>query len=262
MRSLLYIVICTIGLACFTPAYANKAQLPNKIALTLKQPVVTGSSLKLTTELSAVTDFYKGSARLVISSQGNEVTAPIEVFSGDGQRGFGYNREIALPILAPGQYKIHGTFSIYLNQQDRQPIRAGSNLYLVVSANQVLSSNISFNQIKRLKLKAQLEQQQIEQQQKGLQTNDSALLKRQNPGLYQSLNRVNQLQTVQADAEQTIKAQSGSVTAQRRVDATTVQVIELSTGRSDVADPRKRLKQKAVQLDRKNAVLETQNDQF
>lgn len=264
MRSLLYIVICFIALSFSIPVLANKPQLPHQITLKLHKPAVSGQSLMLTTELSAAIDFYQGSASLVISSPGTDVTTaiPIEVFPPDTKDRFSQSNEIQLPPLKPGKYKIHGIFSIFpissnasSNAKASNPIQTGFNLYLDVDAKQVLSSSISFTHLKRLELNAQLESRQ-----KRNQSNDLSILKTQDPKLYQSINSLNKVQAVQHDALPTIQAKPGSIAAQASLSSTSRQTVALSAGQGEIADPRKQRRQevrhKVVAMDKENAILE------
>ena len=101
MRFLNCIVIFTLGVVCFFTALAEKAQQPNKITLKLNSSVVADQPPIVTVSLDAKTDFYKGSASLVLSSQSKALAAPIRVFSGDSKAGLGYQSEVILPTLTP-----------------------------------------------------------------------------------------------------------------------------------------------------------------
>jgi hypothetical protein len=257
MRFLHYIVICTFGLACFTPAYANKTQLPNEITLKLNHPVASGKPLVITTSLGVRTDFYQGAASLTISPMGQDASTPIEVFGGNGKAGFDFSSEVRLPSLSPGKYRVNGTFLIYRDKKDTSPIRAGTNLYLEIRANQVLSSNISFSHIKRQELKARLDAEQQRHP-----STDISTLKTQNPELSRSLDAVNEVQATQSIGVQTLKANSPSAAMQQRPKPVLVQTIELSAGQIETADPRKRPVRKVSRLDKQNAVLETQDNDY
>lgn len=251
MRSLLYIVICTVGLACVTPALAKKGQSENAIALKLNESVVSGQSLTLDTSLSALSDFYKGTAQLQIMSQdGTPIGAPIKVFSGEGSSNFDALKQVQLPPLRPGRYKVQGIFSIFSHRLDMRPKITGSNLYLDVQPKQVLSSNISFAQIERLELKKQLEAQ-------GVDVNMQALSKVSNVKLRQALQRANAVSTIKVDNSIKLVADKPRASAAARAERNAIKTVTLSTPQLEVADSRKQLNRKTSRLDRENAVLES-----
>ncbi len=248
MRSLLYIVICTVGLACVTPAWANKATLPHRVALTLNQSVSTGQSLSLNTSMSALSDFYRGSAFLSITTEdGVPVGLPIELFKGDGYAGFSDSGEVELPPLKPGRYKLQALFKVYLKPSDRKPTISGSNLYLEISSKQVFSSPISFGQIKRQQLAQQLESRDI-----GIDDTD---LSPAGAKLRQQALEANAVKTMPVENSVRLVAKPGSsLSRQSSVSATTIAV---SAPTAATPDPRK---VKSSGIDKANAVDESSLD--
>lgn len=254
MRSLLYVVICTVGLACVTtPALANKAQSPQRIVLELNESVVSGQSLTLNTSMSAGLDFYRGSVKLLITSaDGTPIGDPIEVFKGGGEAGFNSLEQVKLPALAPGRYRVQGLFTSFLNKSDLRPTISGSNLYLDVREKQVLSSNVSFAQIKREELKAQMLRL-------GKTPEDMEVLQQQNPKLFEAVDAANRIQAITVKNQHSLVAQPGSSPAvvARKAEKPAVGTIAIGDGQLEEADPRK-AQRKAARWDFKNAVVEKQ----
>lgn len=256
MRSLLYIVICTVGLVWLAPALANKAQSPNQMALSLDPTVSPDERLTLTTSLNTIGEFYKGSADLMITRVGWPGSQPIEVFAGTGGKGFDQTFETQLPKLLPGRYRIHGVFTTYRNAADKVGIRAGTNLYIDVRSDKVLSSTVSFDQIYRHELKAKL----LAREKKGL-ANSPEQLKQQAPELYQKIEAANRVPALQSNGVETISADADSLARRGKSRPSMVQVIELSQGVMATPDPRKKPKRRRSGIDKENAILEKQEYQ-
>ncbi|NQZ08590.1 MAG: hypothetical protein HRT35_15665 [Algicola sp.] len=257
MRSTLFIFLCTISFVCAFPALANKAQLPHKITLQLNQ-AQSGQSLSVTSKLYSLHKFSEGSATLVLTKQGEKAQMPVILFSGKGNAGFNQSTDYQLPPLAPGKYKLHAVFTVQGGNKIKNATRTGTNLYIDVKTTQVLASNISFSHIERLQLKARLDARQ-----KLKLSNETASLRVDAPNLYQSLNAINRIESTQIN---TIQAQPSDAQKSLQLKATQkapVQILVLTRGGSEEADPRKLEKRNAAQkMDKENAVLETHEDEI
>jgi hypothetical protein len=251
MRSLLSIFICLIACASAFTATANKPQLPNKVTLQLNNPTVSGQPLTLTGQLNSVVGFQKGFVTLILMRQGEKPYPTVVLFSGDGEVGFNQSPEYQLPDLAPGRYIAHAEFSMLIGKTKQRP--TGSKLFIEVGGEQVFSSNISFTQIERIKIKNQLNARL-----KRNQSNEASNLQTEDPQLYRQMQAINRQQASQNNgAALTIKRLGESNSAARTFERT----IQISATKLGAADPLKRLKQNAARSEKRHAILESSEDQ-
>jgi len=106
--------------------------------------------------------------------------------------------EYIIPILPIGKYQFRVTFEFTQQHKESRIMKVGKNLYVDSRTDVILSSNVSFTQIKRIELKNELER-------RGLSNLPETQQKTLAPDLMRQLDELNKLETVpQAIGDDTI----------------------------------------------------------
>jgi len=173
---LLSMVLRVIVLGSFLvfPAYKShaKIQLPAGITLELAEPTTPGQPLIFLVTVTSKIPLSTGSVTLTIPPIGTEPSHNIVLWSGSADAPTTRSLEYTIPALPTGKYEFRVSFQLTPTSEGAGTIRVGQNLYVDARTTSILSSNVSFTQIRRLELKNELERRGLstmpETQQKAL----------------------------------------------------------------------------------------------
>jgi hypothetical protein len=184
-----------LGIVLFFPISINaKVKLPAEIVLELIKPVKLNQALTLIITAESRIPFNTGNIYLIVPPIGSEQSKEVLIWTDSSDTPTIKKIEYNIQNLPIGKYQFRATFDFYPKDGASQIMRVGSKLFIDVRSDAILSSNISFNNIKRLELKRELENLGISKMSKTQQRSIA-------PDLIKQIEELNRLETVPQSRE-------------------------------------------------------------
>lgn len=154
--SLTIIVFISIGM--MAKGVYGKTKLPGEIKITIQKDSMPGEPLNINIVAYFKIPFKDGRIELIIPEMENFPSKKVDLWFGDSPNGpMERHLNYLLPVLLPGEFKFIAYLKFFPLREGSREIRASEALYIDVRNDKILSSNISFRQIKRLELKEEIE---------------------------------------------------------------------------------------------------------
>ncbi len=154
--SLTIIVFMSIGM--MVKGVYGKIKLPGEIKITIQKDSIPGEPLDINIVAYFKIPFKDGRIELIIPEIENFPSKKVELWSGDSPNGpMERSVKYLLPVLSPGEFKFIAYLKFFPLREGSREIRISEALYIDVRNDKILSSNISFRQIKRLELREEIE---------------------------------------------------------------------------------------------------------
>lgn len=204
------------------PRYYGKLRLPAEIFVDLLRPERAGDPAAIAISASSQIPATSGVLTLRLPNIGEEPARTEILWTGAPSDLISETKRYVLPPLPVGKYHFVGILEFTPDREDADKLLLSDSLYLDVRADRILSSNVSFRQIERHELYAELEQRVLKSLNPGLATADPdamarfhELIETVNPGLIKS--KIAELRATDPDVARRImelnssKAQAGSI---------------------------------------------------
>jgi len=132
-------------------------RLPVDLSISLAEPAVTGAPVTLVVSVSTRVPVGAGTLTLRVPPIDAEPGRTQVLWAGEPANFVMETRECAVGILPLGQYHFAAIFEFGPDAEHVEEAGLSASLYLDVRTTGILSSNVSFDQIKRLELRSELE---------------------------------------------------------------------------------------------------------
>jgi hypothetical protein len=200
----------------------GKLRVPAEIFVDLLRPQRAGEPAGIIVSASSQVAAGSGVITLRLPEIGTEPGRTEILWAGAPSDFVTEQKQYVLPALPVGKYRFVGILEFTPDRDNADKLLVSDSLYLDVRADRILSSNVSFRQIERLELYAELEQRVLTRLRPGLATADPdamaryrELIEAANPGLIKS--RIAELRATDPDVARRImelnssKAQAESI---------------------------------------------------
>jgi hypothetical protein len=176
----------------FGPRHDGKITLPVELSVGLAEPntQAAGKPVDLIVSARCTIPVASSAVTLRIPSMGSEPARTEVLWSGNSPGLVDQTVEYAGAALPLGRYKFVAIFQFTRNGKNAEKLTVSKSLYLDVRPTAVLSSNVSFEQIKRVELWAQLQERVLISMRPGLAMADRqarlrelALIEARDPGI-------------------------------------------------------------------------------
>ncbi len=191
------------------PSPYGKLRVPAEIYVDLVRPEPAGDPVKLTVSAFSEVAAKTGVITLKLPEIGTEPERTEILWAAAPSDLIAETREYALPALPAGKYHLAGILEFTPDRENADKLVVSDSLYLDVRAGGILSSNVSFRQIRRWELYEELEQRVLKSLNPGLATADPEtmacyreLIETTNPGLIK--NKIAELRATDPDVARRI----------------------------------------------------------
>lgn len=186
-------LLAAITLLLLPLASYAKVKVPADIGIELSQPTVPGEVAQVVVTVRSKVAFRDGSITLTVPNIGSSTGSDNTLWSGSGDSSFSSSYDYALPALPAGKYKFRSVFKFIQEGGSNKAVAIAKDLYLDVTEDAILSSNVSFGQIQRKKAAKELEKS-------GLRNKSQQELKKVAPGLSKGIQELNRVERVDEPA--------------------------------------------------------------
>lgn len=157
-RVISLLIIVFLGIGIMSTELLSKIKLPGEIKITIQENPVYGEPLAINIVAVSKIPFKNGHIEIIIPELGNFSSQKVELWSGNSPNGpMEKHLKYLLPVLSIGEFKLIAYFKFSSLRKGSREMRVSKALYIDVRSDKILSSNISFRQIKRLELNKELE---------------------------------------------------------------------------------------------------------
>jgi len=191
------------------PSAYGKLRVPAEIYVDLVRPEQTGDPVKLTASAFSEVAAETGVMTLKLPEIATEPERTEILWAGAPSDLIAEAKEYVLPPLPVGKYQFVGILEFTPDNENADKLVVSDSLYLDVRTDKILSSNVSFRQIRRWELYKELEQRALKSLNPGLATADPEtmaryreLLESTNPGLIK--NKIAELRATDSDVARRI----------------------------------------------------------
>jgi len=197
-----------------TPERYSKITVPAEVSMELADSSNPGGPVTILVSASSQIPVSSGTITLKVPPVG-EIPAEMQVlWSGNPSDLVAESVEYVIDALPVGEYHFAAIFEFTPDSEDTEKLFASKSLYLDVRPDKILSSNVSFDQIKRIELWNELEQrvrtelrtstrsiilQAAKPLDKDIIASRIAQLKVSDPEVARRIMELNRVQTVQAE---------------------------------------------------------------
>jgi hypothetical protein len=140
----------------FTRSY-GKIKLPAEISIELVETEDTGDTMSIIVSAQSKIPVGSGAVTLKVPDTGAEEARTEELWSGTPSDSVDETIEYVRDALPEGRYQFIATFEFTPNGVNSKMLAVSSSLYLDVRPGKILSSNISFAELKRVEFRKKLE---------------------------------------------------------------------------------------------------------
>ena len=143
------------------PSPYGKLRLPAEIYVDLIRPVQAGDPVSIIVSATSDIAASSGVITLKLPEIGTEPGRTEILWAGAPSDLIAEVKEYVIPVLPVGKYHFVGILEFTPDSENADKLGVSDSLYLDVRADKILSSNVSFRQIKRWELYKELEQRAL-----------------------------------------------------------------------------------------------------
>jgi len=136
----------------------GKIRLPADVFIDLVEPIQAGAAITLVVSASSKVPVHSGVITLKVPAIGEDPNREEILWSGNPSDFVSETLEYTLEPLPEGQYRLIAILRFTPDRENAKELALSRSLYVDVRPDAILSSNISFTQIKRLELRKELEE--------------------------------------------------------------------------------------------------------
>jgi hypothetical protein len=140
------------------PKRYGKITVPAEVSMELADSSNPGGPVTILVSASSQIPVGSGIITLKIPPVGEIPAETLILWSGAPSDFVAESVEYVVDVLPPGEYRFGAIFKFTPDSEDAEKLFASKSLYLDVRPDRILSSNVSFDQIKRIELWNELEQ--------------------------------------------------------------------------------------------------------
>jgi len=192
------------------PSPYGKLRLPAEIYVDLIRPVRAGDPVSIMVSATSDIAASSGVITLKLPEIGTEPSRTEILWAGAPSDLIAEAKQYVIPVLPVGKYHFAGILEFTRDFENADKLGVSDSLYLDVRADKILSSNVSFRQIKRWELYKELEQRALASFYPGLASANPekmaryrALLLATNPGLIKT--KIAELRATDPDVARRIR---------------------------------------------------------
>jgi hypothetical protein len=147
----------TIVPASRPPGHRRALASPLELSLGLAEPAEAGAPVTLVISMSSLVPVSSGALTLRVPEIAGEPNRTEVLWAGTAAEGVAETIQYPVGILPPGRHEFAAILELTPAGDNAQEITLSQCLYLDVRATAILSSNVSFEQIRRVELRQELE---------------------------------------------------------------------------------------------------------
>ena len=140
------------------PKRHTKITVPAEVSMDLADASNPGGPVTILISASSQIPVGSGAITLKIPPVGEIPAEKLVLWSGEPSDFVAESAEYVVDVLPAGEYRFGAIFEFTADRKNAETLYASKSLYLDVRPDKILSSNVSFDQIKRIELWNELEQ--------------------------------------------------------------------------------------------------------
>ena len=214
------------------PKRYGKITVPAEVSMELASPSNPGGPVAILISASSEIPIGSGTLTLKVPPVGEIPAEKLVLWSGTPSDFVAESVEYVIDVLPVGEYRFGAIFEFTPDSENAGTLFASKSLYLDVRPDKILSSNVSFDQIKRIELWNELEQrvrtelrtstrsislQAAKPLDKDIIASRIAQLRASDPDVARRIMELNQVKTAPAEESESIEQDEQSQTDLQRM---------------------------------------------